>query len=258
VGRRVTPAGTLERSEDAVTTDAALVDLDRLGPVPPEAPLAMPVQRLDRWDGPRPTVVDGPPTVAVRLTRLFVFGLAIALSAYGVREMVLVVSAGGIVGLEWPLIVFFGVTIPLVMALMKGKDFMIFAWIGLGVILVGLLGHWLGTRQERAHFIYRGGDCAFNADGIIVNGVYQGWGIPGSFLTSAELTPGKPGVLRLVYWFITKTGGQFVDVYAPVPAIETARVEAAVAKLELHEHDEHKKPRRKAKSVPSVPEKPEA
>lgn len=156
------------------------------------------------------------------------------------------------------LIVFFGITIPLVMALMKGKDFMIFAWIGLGVILVGLLGHWLGTRQERAHFIYRGGDCAFNADGIIVNGVYQGWGIPGSFLTSAELTPGNPGVLRLVYWFITKTGGQFVDVYAPVPATETARVEAAVAKLELHEHDEHKKPRRKAKSVPSVPEKPEA
>lgn len=129
----MTPAGTLERPEDAVTTDAALVDLDRLGPVPPEAPLAMPVQRLDRWDGPRPTVVDGPPTVAVRLTRLFVFGLAIALSAYGVREMVLVVSAGGIVGLEWPLIVFFGVT---------------FSWIALSATS-GVAGFFAGFFEKK-------------------------------------------------------------------------------------------------------------
>lgn len=158
------------------------------------------------------------------------------------------------------LIVFFGVAIPLVMALMKGKDFMIFAWIGLGVILVGLLGHWLGTRQEKAHFIYRGGDCAFNADGIIVNGVYQGWGVPGSFLTAVDLTPGDPGVLKLVYWFITKQGGQFVDVYAPVPASETAKIEAALAKLDVKDPDQEHRPKahRKSKSVPTVAQKPEA
>ena len=114
--------------------DAALVDLDHLGPVPPEAPLAMPVQNLGRWDGPRPTVVDGRPTVAVRLTRLFVFGLAIAISFYGVREMVGVVSAGGIVGLEWPLIVFFGVT---------------FSWIALSAAS-GIAGFFAGFTEKKA------------------------------------------------------------------------------------------------------------
>ncbi len=79
-------------------------------PVPTEAPIEMPVQRLDRWKGPRATEVDGAPRFVTSLTRLFVFGGGALLSAYGVREMVGVVSAGGIVGLEWPLIVFFGLT----------------------------------------------------------------------------------------------------------------------------------------------------
>lgn len=94
-----------------MSTDVASpIDLDHLPPVPPESPLAMPVQRLDRFDGARPTLVDRPTSGGVLLTRLFVFGLGFLISAYGVREMVGVVSAGGIVGLEWPLIVFFGLT----------------------------------------------------------------------------------------------------------------------------------------------------
>ncbi len=111
MGCRVNRIASLERSDAASNSDvAAAVDLDSLGPVPPEAPLDMPVQRLDRWDGPRPTVVDGRPSIWLRLIRLFVFGLGGAIAAYGVREMVGVVSAGGIVGLEWPLIVFFALT----------------------------------------------------------------------------------------------------------------------------------------------------
>ena len=89
---------------------SSAIDVDHLPPVPPESPLDMPVQRLERWDGPHPTEVDRPTGVATRLVRLFVFGLGGAISWYGVREMVGVVSAGGIVGLEWPLIVFFALT----------------------------------------------------------------------------------------------------------------------------------------------------
>ncbi|MCE1235735.1 MAG: glucans biosynthesis glucosyltransferase MdoH [Hyphomicrobiales bacterium] len=70
----------------------------------------MPVQKLDRWDGPRPTTVDRPTGWKTGLVRVFVFGLGFLISAYGVREMIGVVSAGGIVGLEWPLILFFGLT----------------------------------------------------------------------------------------------------------------------------------------------------
>ena len=113
---------------------AAPVDVDLLGPVPPEAPLAMPVQRLDRWDGPRPTVIDGVPSAALVGIRLFVFGLALAISAYGVREMIGVVSAGGIVGLEWPLIVFFALT---------------FSWIALSAAS-GIAGFVAGFVEKKA------------------------------------------------------------------------------------------------------------
>jgi membrane glycosyltransferase len=79
-------------------------------PVPAENRLSMPVQHLWRFKGPRPAKVDGGTAPATLVTRLFVFGGAILLSAHGVREMVGVVSAGGIVGLEWALIVLFGIT----------------------------------------------------------------------------------------------------------------------------------------------------
>jgi membrane glycosyltransferase len=130
----VTAAHALQRPDANVTSDVALVDLDQLGPVPPEAPLDMPVQRLDRWDGPRPTVIDGTPPLGIRVTRLFVFGLAGAISFYGIREMVGVVSAGGIVGLEWPLIVFFAVT---------------FSWIALSAAS-GIAGFFAGFFEKKA------------------------------------------------------------------------------------------------------------
>lgn len=94
----------------------------------------MPVQRLDRWDGPRPTVIDGVPSAALIGIRLFVFGLAFVISAYGVREMVGVVSAGGIVGLEWPLIVFFALT---------------FSWIALSAAS-GIAGFVAGFVEKKA------------------------------------------------------------------------------------------------------------
>ncbi len=130
----MTGAANTDISGTIVTTDVDLASPDLLGPVPPEMPLDMPVQRLDRWDGPRPTVVDGKPTWSVRAIRFFVFGLAFAISFYGVREMVGVVSAGGIVGLEWPLIVFFGIT---------------FSWIALSAAS-GIAGFFAGFFEGRA------------------------------------------------------------------------------------------------------------
>jgi len=111
----------------------SLADVDHTPPIPPEAPMAMPVQRLDRWDGPHPTLVDGPRSIGIKLTRLFVFGLGGLLSAYGIREMVGVVSAGGIVGLEWPLILFFALT---------------FAWIALSAAS-GIAGFVAGFFERR-------------------------------------------------------------------------------------------------------------
>jgi membrane glycosyltransferase len=104
-----------------------------LPPVPPEQTLDMPVQRLDRWNGPSPSEIDGPTGAAAVVTRVFVFGGGLLLSAYGVREMIGVVSAGGIVGLEWPLIVFFGVT---------------FSWIALSATS-GIAGFFAGFFERR-------------------------------------------------------------------------------------------------------------
>jgi membrane glycosyltransferase len=103
-------------------------------PVPSENRLSMPVQHLWRWKGVRRSTVDGSPTMTTRLVRLAVFGGAILLSAHGVREMVGVVSAGGIVGLEWPLIVLFGVT---------------FSWIAFSA-MSGIAGFIAGLFEARA------------------------------------------------------------------------------------------------------------
>ena len=110
-----------------------LADVDHLPPVPPEAPMAMPAQNLERWDGPHPTKLDRPRPIGVKLARLFVFGGGGALSLYGIREMVGVVSAGGIVGLEWPLIAFFGLS---------------FSWIALSATS-GVVGFLAGFFEKR-------------------------------------------------------------------------------------------------------------
>jgi membrane glycosyltransferase len=75
---------------------------------PPEAPLAMPVQSLTRFsrEGRRspaaPSLVYTP-----WATRLFVFGGALALTAYGAYEMYRVVRVGVVTLLEWALVVLF-------------------------------------------------------------------------------------------------------------------------------------------------------
>ncbi len=75
--------------------------------LPPEAPLAMPVQDLASWDparGHRPAAPHARPVAA----RLFVFGVAAALTLYGAVQMYEVVSvSGGITGLQYVLLALF-------------------------------------------------------------------------------------------------------------------------------------------------------
>ena len=75
--------------------------------MPPEAPLPMPVQALDRWDpasGHRPAKPARRPWAA----RAFVFGGAALLTAYGALEMYEVVAvSGGTTALQYVLLVLF-------------------------------------------------------------------------------------------------------------------------------------------------------
>jgi len=75
--------------------------------MPPETPLAMPVQRLDTWDeatGHVPVRPHAKPWLA----RLFVFGAAALLTAYGAFQMYEVVSvSGGTTALQYVLLALF-------------------------------------------------------------------------------------------------------------------------------------------------------
>ncbi|WP_412760004.1 glucans biosynthesis glucosyltransferase MdoH [Methylobacterium guangdongense] len=102
--------------------------------LPPEAPLAMPVQDLSRWDpglGHRPVRRARSPWLA----RLWVFGGALALTAYGGWQMVETVSVSGSpTALQLALVVLFCLT---------------FSWIALA-FTSGLLGFVMLLRRERA------------------------------------------------------------------------------------------------------------
>ena len=75
--------------------------------VPPAAPLAMPVQSLRRF-GPRELAIAAcGPGLALILARLFVFGGALALTAYGGLEMYKVVSISGTTFLQYVLLILF-------------------------------------------------------------------------------------------------------------------------------------------------------
>jgi membrane glycosyltransferase len=76
--------------------------------MPPERPLAMPVQSLRTWDGSR-AHRPARPNHAPVLARLFVFGVGGALTAYGAYEMHAVVSVAGTTWLQWLLLVLFTV-----------------------------------------------------------------------------------------------------------------------------------------------------
>jgi membrane glycosyltransferase len=104
--------------------------------VPPFAELPMPAQsfgtftqeRRRRW-----------PRLRTVLARLVTFGGAIALTVYATREMIAVVSVGGVSVLQWAMVALFAVT---------------FAWIALTAAgaVAGVLFGGVRKRATRAHF----------------------------------------------------------------------------------------------------------
>ncbi|AYO83538.1 glucans biosynthesis glucosyltransferase MdoH [Methylobacterium brachiatum] len=113
--------------------DAGAARPDTKAAMPPEAPLAMPVQDLSTWDraaAHRPARKTRSPWAA----RLFVFGGALALTGYGGWQMVETVSVSGSpTALQLVLVVLFCLT---------------FSWIALA-FTSGLLGFALLLRRKR-------------------------------------------------------------------------------------------------------------
>src|SRR3954468_6350795 len=103
--------------------------------MPPESPLAMPVQALSRWsraEERQPAASD--PYRAPWLARLFVFAGAAALTAYGAYEMYQVVSVSRTTILQWLLLILFTIN---------------FSWIALA-FTSGLLGFGALLRRPSA------------------------------------------------------------------------------------------------------------
>lgn len=75
--------------------------------VPPLAELAMPAQNLRRYT---PERSRGWPSLKTLLARIITFGGALALTVYATREMVAVVSVGGVSTLQWAMVVLFAIT----------------------------------------------------------------------------------------------------------------------------------------------------
>jgi membrane glycosyltransferase len=98
--------------------------------VPPPAPLSMPAQRLWRFE--RHGRVR--PSLVAWLSRLCTFGGAIAVTAFGTREMYAVVAIGGITPLEWVMVGLFAIT---------------FGWIALSAT-AAVTGVLFGWQRRRA------------------------------------------------------------------------------------------------------------
>ncbi|MGL4241506.1 MAG: glucans biosynthesis glucosyltransferase MdoH, partial [Beijerinckiaceae bacterium] len=76
--------------------------------MPPEAPLAMPVQSFEKWSRKdRHTWVDPDRASTPWLSRLVVFGGGLAVMLAGTWQMYRVVAVGGVTILEWALLVLF-------------------------------------------------------------------------------------------------------------------------------------------------------
>jgi membrane glycosyltransferase len=82
--------------------------IDTASPMPPEAPLAMPVQSLYHYDMAQRRK-SGRRWLNFRtvLARLITFGGALALTVYGTQQMYEVVAVGGVTPLEWALVFLF-------------------------------------------------------------------------------------------------------------------------------------------------------
>ena len=79
--------------------------------MPGFAPLAMPVQSFKRFSRRDRRALVAPRLArAPVLTRLLIFGGALALTAYGADQMFKVVAVGTITPLEWAMVVLFVVT----------------------------------------------------------------------------------------------------------------------------------------------------
>ena len=104
--------------------------------MPSESPLAMPIQSLFHFDRAKDGALPPPHSGFWSwLARFFVFGGALALTAYGAYEMYAVVSVGTVTTLEWALVAFFLIN---------------FSWISIAFTsaLVGFI--WLLVRAPKA------------------------------------------------------------------------------------------------------------
>jgi membrane glycosyltransferase len=83
-------------------------EIDSFSPMPPEAPLAMPVQSFKRFDKIQRRRWAAPLRAYTPwLSRLLVFGGGLLLTVYGAMEMYRVVDVGAITTLKWALLVLF-------------------------------------------------------------------------------------------------------------------------------------------------------
>jgi hypothetical protein len=91
----------MERAPSRATEHAAEPAL------PPESPLAMPVQSLSRWSAEDAAFPRATADLSTLGKRLFVFGVALGLTIYGAREMYAVVSVSGTTTLQYGLLALF-------------------------------------------------------------------------------------------------------------------------------------------------------
>jgi membrane glycosyltransferase len=75
--------------------------------MPPEAPLAMPTQSLTHFSRAERHALQAPNPHSPWISRLFIFGGALALTLYGANEMYGVVKIGEVTLLEWVLVALF-------------------------------------------------------------------------------------------------------------------------------------------------------
>jgi membrane glycosyltransferase len=103
--------------------------------VPPRAPLAMPVQSLNRFGPNEVAIAANPRDLRLTLARIIVFGGALALTSYGGMEMYKVVSISGTTFLQYVLLILFITN---------------FSWIALAATSAGLGMCWLVWRRIAA------------------------------------------------------------------------------------------------------------